>query len=165
MQYTYSVSRQYIGPLILEESQIQILTRVNLLYPLCYEIPCSSLCYIKCFSFLFPNRIQFPTKFNFQEKVWWPWIFICALHFHENVDVGLIPGFPRRNSPCVHDDLENLKHCIWGIASTTTDKTDQIKKMVANMILIFQLDNYLSINKKLKFPFAIISWIYLTLPQ
>ena len=31
-----------IGPLILEESQTYILTRVNLLYPLCYEIPCTS---------------------------------------------------------------------------------------------------------------------------
>merc|ERR1719464_1027782 len=33
-----------MGPLILEEGQICILTRVNLLYPLCNEIPCSSPC-------------------------------------------------------------------------------------------------------------------------
>ena len=35
------VSQEYIGPLILEKIQIYILTRAELLYTLCYEIPCS----------------------------------------------------------------------------------------------------------------------------
>ena len=42
-QAKFSISQQHIGPLILGESQIYILTRVNLLYPLCYEIPCIPL--------------------------------------------------------------------------------------------------------------------------
>ena len=35
------VSQEYIGPLILEKIQMYILTRAELLYTLCYEIPCS----------------------------------------------------------------------------------------------------------------------------
>ena len=34
------VSQEYIGPLILEKIQMYILTRAELLYPLCHEIPC-----------------------------------------------------------------------------------------------------------------------------
>ena len=34
------VSQEYIGPPILEKIQMHILTRAELLYPLCYEIPC-----------------------------------------------------------------------------------------------------------------------------
>jgi hypothetical protein len=37
----YSISQEHIGPLILEKLQTFILTRINLLYPLCYEIPCT----------------------------------------------------------------------------------------------------------------------------
>ena len=40
----FRVSQQHIGPLILEKSQMYILTRVNLLYTLCYEIPCNRIC-------------------------------------------------------------------------------------------------------------------------
>ena len=36
----FRVSQQHIGPLILEKSQMYILTRVNLLNTVCYEIPC-----------------------------------------------------------------------------------------------------------------------------
>ena len=42
-------------------------------------------------------------------------IFFCALHFHKNFDVVSQLGFPRGNSPCVHDDLENHKHEPLGI--------------------------------------------------
>ena len=35
-----SISQEHIGPLILEKLQTNILTSVNLLYTLCYEIPC-----------------------------------------------------------------------------------------------------------------------------
>ena len=35
------VSQEYIGPLILEKIQIYILTKAELLYTLCYEIPCT----------------------------------------------------------------------------------------------------------------------------
>ena len=36
------VSQEYIGPLILEKIQMYILTRAELLYTLCYEIPCTT---------------------------------------------------------------------------------------------------------------------------
>ena len=35
------VSQEYIGPSILEKIQMYILTRAEILYTLCYEIPCS----------------------------------------------------------------------------------------------------------------------------
>ena len=35
------VSQKYIGPLIIEKIQMYILTKAELLYTLCYEIPCS----------------------------------------------------------------------------------------------------------------------------
>ena len=37
------VSQEYIGPPILEKIQMYILTRAEILYTLCYEIPCSAL--------------------------------------------------------------------------------------------------------------------------
>ena len=40
----YRVSQKYIGPRILEKSQMYILTRVNLFYTVCYEIPCTTGC-------------------------------------------------------------------------------------------------------------------------
>ena len=37
------LSHQDVGPTILAKIQIYIVTRDNLLYPLCYEIPCSTI--------------------------------------------------------------------------------------------------------------------------
>ena len=38
----FSISQGHIGPLTLEKLQSYIPSRVNLLYPLCYEIPCNT---------------------------------------------------------------------------------------------------------------------------
>ena len=40
-QAKFSISQGHIGPPILEKLQTYTLTRVTLLYPLCYEIPCN----------------------------------------------------------------------------------------------------------------------------
>ena len=40
------VSQEYIGPPILEKIQMYILTRAEILYTLCYEIPCSRLLHV-----------------------------------------------------------------------------------------------------------------------
>ena len=35
-----SLSHEHVGPKILEKIKIYVLTRAELLFPLCYEIPC-----------------------------------------------------------------------------------------------------------------------------
>ena len=37
------VSQQHIGPLILKEIYMHVLTRAELLFTLCYEIPCKQI--------------------------------------------------------------------------------------------------------------------------
>ena len=39
------VSKEHRGPLILKEIQIYVLTKAELLFTLCYEIPCNSSAY------------------------------------------------------------------------------------------------------------------------
>ena len=50
-----SLSHEHVGPKILGKIKIYVLTRAELLFPLCYEIPCISE---KIFEFLHPFIAQ-----------------------------------------------------------------------------------------------------------
>jgi hypothetical protein len=45
------LSHEYVGPQVLAKIKINILTRAELLFPLCYEIPCIKLHIIVFFDF------------------------------------------------------------------------------------------------------------------
>ena len=59
------LSHQDVGPTILAKIQIYIVTRDNLLYPLCYEVPCSTIDKVDLIKFQCNLRIDQISAFIF----------------------------------------------------------------------------------------------------
>ena len=47
-----SLSHEHVGPKILGKIKIYVLTRAELLFPLCYEIPCNTLCLTATYNYI-----------------------------------------------------------------------------------------------------------------
>ena len=67
------LTNEHVGPKILAKIKIYILTRAELLFHLCYEIPCSSNQTLKPFRHYDPNR-PLPRIFSHLVIIVWPFL-------------------------------------------------------------------------------------------